>query len=145
MLETIFKLVNKTNSLQDISEEAISLAKENNIIILIAYNDFNFYAYGAACHLTNLFEYVTGNKGTDFKNIDDKVLEEEALILELKMYSYGHIFNKKDVLPFYNPLKLGHTIFTVKPNIKSKQFIIYEDDIDKKVLSTGLIIQLPIN
>ncbi len=127
-----------------IPDEAIKLAIENNIVVIVGGSDDLMYCYGAECYLTDWIEHSYGWDGDTLENISDEKLKAEAKQLGLKIWWCGTITDGYAVhkIDGYNINESGAFSYSVNNDIESLDFKVMEDD---DVYCTGKIIQLPIN
>ena len=128
---------------RDVPEEAKTLAKDNNIIIIVGGSDDLMYCYGAKSYLTDYIEHGEGWDGCDLaKDASYKKLRKEAKQLGLKIFWCGLITKTGEAIKNYDTNKSGAFSYTVNEDIKSLDFKVMEDS---DVYCTGKIIQLPEN
>lgn len=144
ILEQIQEICDGIEYNRDIPQEAKEIAKENNIIIIVGGSDDLMYCYGAKCYMTEYCEHSEGWDGCDLsQHASEKKLRKEAKQLGLKIFWCGEIVKTGEKIEGYDTTKSGGFSYTINENIKSLDFIIYEDLKTKDVYCTGKIIQLP--
>lgn len=144
ILEQIKEICHGIEYNRDVPEEAKELAAKNNIIIIIGGSDDLMYCYGAKCYMTEYCEHGEGWDGCDLaQHASEKKLRKEAKQLGLKIFWCGSIKKTGEKINNYDTKKSGAFSYTVNENIKSLDFIVYEDMETKEVYCTGKIIQLP--
>lgn len=141
ILEKIKNICNGIEYSRSVPDDAIQLAKQNNIVIVVGGSDDLMYCFGAKSYLTDHCEHGYGWDGCDLQNISDEKLEKEAAQLGLKIWWCGEIIDSGLKIENYDTDKSGAFSYTVNENIKSLDFKVVEDEDD--VYCTGKIIQLP--
>lgn len=146
-IEKLYEMVNGIEYNRDIPKEAEQFAKENNLIVVVGGSDDLMYCYGAYSYMTDYCEHSYGWDGNTLENIGDKLLENEAKQIGLKIYwcglikdRYENVILKKEN---YNTEKSGAFSYSVKDGINFKEFLVYEDDTKDEVYCTGIIFELP--
>ena len=141
-LEKIKEICNGIEYSRHVPEEAIAIAKENNIVIIVGGSGDLMYCYGADCFLTDYCEHSYGWDGDTLEDIGDKALEKEAKQLGLKIWWCGTIDPEGLKIEGYSLTESGAFSYTVNDDIKSLDFKVMKED---DVYCTGKIIQLPDN
>ena len=142
-INKVYELLNNSYYRESVNPEAISIAMDNNLVILMGASDDLFEAYGAISYLTNYAEHGGVNDGSTLTNIEDKALENEAKQLGLKVYWCGEISESSDKLLNYDWQKEGAFSFTVNDDIQFMNFTVLEERGSDEVYCTGIIFKLP--
>jgi len=141
MLQKIKEMCEGIKYSKDIPKEAIQLAKENGIIVIISGSDDLMYCYGADSYLSDHVEHCEGWDGCDLaKDASDDELKKEAEQLGLKIFWCGSIAKTGEKIANYDSDKNGAFSYSVKDGIDFVDFKVMED---KDVYCTGIIIKLP--
>ena len=140
-IKEIQKLCEGIEYRHDIPKEAVKLAKENNIVVIVGGPGDLMYCYGAKSFLTDYEEHAEGWDGCDLAiDASEWQLRKEAKQLGLKIFWCGKIGKTGETIKDYDIDKNGAFSYQVSENIKSLNFKVMGD---KHVYCTGIIIQLP--